>query len=181
MGRPSDAAEVLDLARSRPATLGSGRLVCVDGPSGSGKTTLGLAVARLSPVVRVVHLDALYDGWHGLPRLDDQLASLLTPLAADRPGSYRRYDWAAAAYAETVTVPPAPLLVVEGVGSYSPAFDRLVTVLVWVEAPAEERLARAVERDGTAYETELRQWAVDEQAHFLRTGARERADLVLHP
>jgi uridine kinase len=177
--RPSDPAGVLALARSRPATLGTDRLVCLDGPSGSGKTTLALALARLSPDVRVVHLDALYDGWGGLPRLDTQLATLLAPLAAGRPGTYRRYDWHAGAYADEVTVPPTPVLVLEGVGSFSPAFEELVTLLVWVEAPESERLGRALDRDGAAYEPELRQWALDERAHFARTGARERADLIV--
>ena len=47
-GSPSDAADP-DPRRSppsRPATLGAGRLVCVDGPAGSGKTTLGAALAE---------------------------------------------------------------------------------------------------------------------------------------
>lgn len=170
---------VLDQALSRPATLGGGRLVCVDGPSGSGKTTIAIALARLSSDVRVVHLDAMYDGWDGLPRLDDQLRTVLDPLGAGRPGSYRRYDWHTRSFAENVTVAPAPVLVLEGVGAWSPAFAPLVTLLVWVEIPADERLARALARDGAAYEPELRQWAVDEEAHFARTGARERADVVL--
>ena len=46
MTAPVDTAgAVLDLARSRPTSLGSGRLVCVDGPAGSGKTTLADAIA----------------------------------------------------------------------------------------------------------------------------------------
>jgi uridine kinase len=173
----SPSERVLDLARKRPATLGPARLICIDGPSGSGKTTLALSL--VGPGVRVVHMDHLYDGWGGLPTVDSQLASLLVPLASRSAGTYRRYDWDAGAYAETVVVPPTPLLVVEGVGSYSPAFDELVTVLVWVEAPASERLGRALARDGAAHEPELRQWAIDEQEHFARSGARERADLVV--
>lgn len=176
MGSPS---EVLALARSRPPTLGPGRLICIDGPSGSGKTTLAGSLA--GPGVRVVPMDDLYDGWGGLPSVDTQLATLLVPLDSRSAGTYRRYDWAAGEYAETVVVPPTPVLVLEGVGSYSPAFDPFATVVVWVEAPAAERQARALARDGAAYEAELRQWAVDEQAHFRRTGARERADLVVHP
>jgi uridine kinase len=172
-------SEVLALARSRPPTLGPCRLICVDGPSGSGKTTLALALA--APEVRVVHMDDLYDGWGGLPSVDTQLSTLLLPLASRSAGRYRRYDWAAGEYAETVVVPPVPVLVLEGVGSYSPAFDALVTVLAWVEAPPAARLARALERDGAEHEAELRQWAVDEQEHFRRTGARERADLVVRP
>ena len=177
MGSPSE--QVLALARSRPATLGPCRLICVDGPSGSGKTTLAGSLA--GPGVRVVHMDDLYDGWGGLPSVDTQLTTLLVPLASRSAGRYRRYDWSAGEYAETVVVPPTPVLVLEGVGSYSPAFDPFVTVLAWVEVPPAERLARALERDGAAYEAELRRWAVAEEEHFRRTGARERADLVLSP
>jgi uridine kinase len=174
-----DAGLVLAEVRARPATLGSGRLLCVDGPSGAGKTTLAAAVARLAPEARVVNMDALYDGWDGLPRVDDQLATLLTPLAEGRPGGYRRYDWHAGRYAETVTVAPTALLVLEGVGSWSPAYGSLVTVLVWVDAPPAERIARSVARDGASFEPQLRQWALDEEEHFVRTGVRGHADLVV--
>lgn len=179
MDRRSDAARVLTLAAERPATLGSGRLVCVDGPSGAGKTTLAHQLARHSPDVHVVHLDAMYDGWDGLPRIDEQLRTILEPLAAGHAGRYRRYDWHAGRYAEEVVVPPTPVLVLEGVGAWSPAFAALVTLLVWVDAPPEERWARAIDRDGAAYEAPLRRWAVAEREHFARTGARERADLTL--
>jgi len=174
-----DAGRVLAEVRSRPATLGEHRLLCIDGPSGSGKTTLATGVARLAPEARVVHMDALYDGWDGLPRVHEQLATLLTPLSEGRPGHYRRYDWHAGRYAETVTVDPRPLLVLEGVGSWSPSYASLVTLLVWMDAPASERLARTVARDGAELEDPLRQWAVDEQEHFARTGVREHADLVI--
>ena len=45
-------------------------------------------------------------------------------------------------------MPPRPLLVLEGVGSGRPRVADLVTVLVWVEAPHDVRLARGLERDG---------------------------------
>ena len=64
---PTAAVLLLELARSRPPTLGAGRLVCVDGPAGSGKTTLAAAVAALAPRRTLVHIDDLYDGWDGLP------------------------------------------------------------------------------------------------------------------
>jgi uridine kinase len=172
-------ARVLD----RPATLGTGRLLCVDGPSGAGKTTLAEAVgaraAEAGVEHRVVHLDDLYDGWDGLPRVHEQLATVLEPLAEGRPGTYRRYDWLAGRYAEDVTVDPVPLLVLEGVGSWDPAYAGLVTCLVWLDGPAEERLARVVARDGAALEPQLRRWAQEELVHLARTGAREHADLAV--
>lgn len=176
----SDAARlVLELARSRPATLGAGRLICVDGPAGSGKTTLAAALARLEPRSRVIHMDDLYDGWDGLPRLTDQLEPLLRPLAIGAAGSYRRYDWVAGRYAETVTVEPVPLLVLEGVGSGSRPHADLTTVLAWVWAPTDLRLRRGLERDGSALAGRWRQWMLDEDALFVRERTPARADLFV--
>ena len=109
---------------SRPTRRsGPGRLICVDGPAGSGKTTLAEELASLSGAP-VIHMDDLFEGWDGLPRISDQLDTLLPPLAEGRPGSYRRWDWPGDAWAETVLVPPAPLLVLEGVGSGALAHRR---------------------------------------------------------
>jgi hypothetical protein len=178
-GAPDGAARLLDLARSRLATLGSGRLICIDGPAGSGKTTLAASVASLAPGAVVLHLDDMYDGWHGLPRVADQVAGLLEPLGRDEPGSYRRYDWSAARYVETVAVAPAELLVLEGVGSGATTVAHLVTALAWVEAPPGVRLRRGLARDGAAMRPEWEQWQVDEAALFAREGTRRRADLVV--
>lgn len=173
-----NAARVLELAYSRQPTLGEGRLVCVDGPAGSGKTTLAEEIAASSGA-RVIHMDDLYAGWAGLPTVAAQLDSLLLPLAAGRSGSYRRWDWLRDAWAETVSVSPAPLLVLEGVGSGSSAYARLVTVLAWVEVPPELRARRGLERDGAEMAPQWREWAREEQAHFFRERTRDRADIRL--
>jgi uridine kinase len=175
----SNAERVLRLARSRPATLGEGRLICVDGPAGSGKTTLGAEIASLAGGAAVIHMDDLFEGWGGLDRVDAQLRTLLRPLAQGFSGSYRRWDWPGNAWAETVLVPPAPLLVLEGVGSGSHAHADLVTVLAWVEVPFELRMARGLERDGDAVADHWTRWAHDEDALFARERTRERADLIL--
>ncbi len=180
MDRPSEPAQaVLDLARGRPATLGDGRLICIDGPSGSGKTTLAEHLLRLEPGARVVHMDDLVEGWTGLPTVDAQLGGLLRPLAGGRSGEFRRYDWVLGAYAETVMVSPSSLLVLEGVGSGSLTVADLATVLVWVEAPRELRMRRGLERDGETFAPYWEAWAVAEQENFARSSTRERADLVV--
>lgn len=177
---PTDAAALLlEVAESRPPTLGAGRLVCVDGPAGSGKTTLAGAVAALRPGSLVIHMDDVYDGWEGLPRLTDQLGGLLGPLSTGEPGTYRRYDWHAGRYAETVTVTPCPLLVLEGVGSGSRAHADLTTALAWVWAPAGLRLRRGLERDGEALADRWRQWMVDEDRYLAQEQVEARADLLV--
>lgn len=171
---------MLRQARSRPATLGDGRLVCVDGPAGSGKTSLGRAVVSAAGSgARLVHMDDLYEGWSGLATVGDPLGSLLRPLAAGSPGTYRRYDWHVAAFAETVTVPPSSLLVVEGVGSGLRAYADLCTVLVWVTAPWDLRLARGIERDGEHLREHWLRWRHDEEELFAREGTAQRADVLV--
>ena len=173
------AALLLDLARSRPATLGTGRLVCIDGPTGSGKTTLATAVTALVPRGTLVHLDDLYDGWDGLPGVGAQLDTLLLPLARGEAGCYRRYDWHAGRFAETVPVDPTPLLVLEGVGAGSAAHARLATATAWVSAPTGLRRARGVARDGDELAAHWTAWAAAEADQFARSGVAGRADLVV--
>jgi hypothetical protein len=174
----SNAQTVLDLALAREPTLDRARLICVDGPAGSGKTTLADEISSLSGAP-VLHMDDMFEGWGGLPRITGQLESLLRPLATGRAGTYRRWDWPGNAWAETILVPPAPLLVLEGVGSGAHDQADLITVLAWVEVPYDLRMARGLERGGVGVAENWRQWAVDEQGLFARERTRERADVVL--
>jgi uridine kinase len=175
----SPLADFLRRLDALAPTLGAGRLVSVDGHAGSGKTTFARAVADRVEGARLLHTDDLIEGWSGLPGLDAQLEDLLRPLADGRPGSCRRYDWLDGAFAETITVEPGPLLVIEGVGSGAARFDDLRTLLVWVEAPYDERLRRGLGRDGEAFAPHWEQWALDEADMFARDRTRERADVRL--
>ncbi|MCW2783015.1 MAG: hypothetical protein JWR35_3464 [Marmoricola sp.] len=162
----------------QPPTLGAARFICVDGPAGSGKTTLGRALASAEGT-RLVHMDDLYPGWDGLAAVDEHVLGLVTPLAADQPGSYRRYDWDLDEYAETVTVSPSPLLVLEGVGSGNSAWSHLITTLVWVEAPDDVRLRRGLDRDGEHAREHWLSWMEQETSLFAREATRERADFII--
>lgn len=174
---------VLDATLSRPATLGPGRLVCIDGRAGSGKSTLGQAVHETASTLGsscLVHLDDLLDGWGGLEQVSGTLArKVLLPLARGASGGYRRYDWHLGRFAEEHAVPPVDVLVVEGVGSGASSYAPLVTTLVWVDAPAELRLARGMARDGEALRPRWMQWMKDEDALFARERTRARADVVV--
>lgn len=164
-------------------TLGGTRLLCVDGRAGAGKTTLGNALARAAPAsctTTLLHMDDLYEGWSGLAAVAGRVErDLVRPLAQDRPGGYRRYDWHRGAFAEWVPVDPVDLLVLEGVGSGAAAYRDHITTLVWVEAPRELRVARGRARDGEAVLPYWLAWMADEDALFARERTRERADVAV--
>jgi hypothetical protein len=175
------AAEIL----ARPARLGAVRVVAVDGPAGSGKTTFA---ARLAAAVRAagaamaeVHTDELLDGWDDLvtfwPRLEEWV---LGPLRRGAAGSYRRYDWYAGAFEPRWRPVPVPdVLLLEGVSSGRAATRPDLTMLVWVWAPPDLRLARCLRRDGEAIRPELLSWMGAEAAHFAEDRPAEHADVLV--
>jgi uridine kinase len=180
---PSDpydvARQVAEQVLAAPPTLGEGRLVCIDGPAGSGKTTLSEGLAAVAPGSVVVHCDELLQGWHGLPGLASTVEELVVPLGTGRSGRWRRWDWHADDWAETHEVAPGGLLVLDGVGSWSPAIADVVGVLVWVEVASEVRLRRGIARDGEGMRAHWEQWRREEDALFARIGTRAHADVVV--
>jgi uridine kinase len=166
---------------ARPPRLGRTRLVCLEGRAGAGKTTLADEVARSYPgSVAVVHLDDLYEGWSGLPTVADRIArELLPPLAAGRPASIRRWDWAADGLGAALTVPVTDALILEGVGSYARSYDEYVSLVVWVDAPDDVRQKRAMDRDGEVFAPYWDQWAADEDRVHARERTRDRADVFV--
>jgi uridine kinase len=173
--------EVAARLRAAPARLGAVRLVCVDGPAGSGKTTFAdRLAAALGPDAAIVHMDDLYAGWTLTGAAARLAAGVLRLLADGVPGAYHRYDWAAERFASRPTPVPVPeVLLVEGCGSAPAALDPWTTLRIWVEAPAELRLARGLARDGAEHEADWLAWQRSEAAWFAADSTRERAQLLV--
>ncbi|GIH81306.1 uridine kinase family protein [Planobispora longispora] len=177
----ADTISFPDLAatvRVLPPSCGPVRVVAVDGPGGSGKTTFAGRLARALGC-RVVHSDDFPVPWDEPPeawfaRVEEQV---LVPLAAGGPGGYRRYDWVRGVFAEWVEVPVAPVLLMEGVSTARRTAP--LAYAVWVEAPRELRLARALARDGAALEPQWHAWMRAEDEWFAADGTRSRADLLV--
>jgi uridine kinase len=174
----TDVERVLEHAAARPATLGAGRLVCVDVSVGSGKSTLAAQLAGRTGAP-VVHKDDLFPGWDGMRCAEPQVRGLLGALAAGRTGRYRRYDWHDGDYREEHRIEPGPLLVLEGVASGSRSWAALTTTLVWVETHPDERLRRGLARDGEAVRDHWLRWMREEEALYDEQQTRARADVVL--
>jgi hypothetical protein len=107
-----------------------------------------VALAEQLPGSAVLSTDLLLDGWAGQFSFWHRLREgVLAPLAAGRPGSYRRYDWQLMRFAETVAVPVPRVLLVEGVSAITACADR-VSVTIFLDVPREVRQRRWVQRDG---------------------------------
>jgi hypothetical protein len=161
-----------------PPRCGATRLVCVDGPSGAGKTTLAARLAAALGDAPVLHMDDLYPGWDGLgaavPLLHDQVVA---PLAAGRAARYRPYDWHRGEFDRPRELGTPPVLVVEGAGCGARAIAAHAVLLVWIEAPRDERYRRGIDRDGETYRPHWERWARQEDAHYAAEGSAERADI----
>jgi uridine kinase len=177
--RPLSLAAMAERVLAAAPRLGGTRLVLVDGPAGSGKTTFaGRLACALGDDAVVVHLEDLYAGWTITGAVARLRAGVLRPLADGRPGAFHRYDWAAQRFSPDATVVPAsPVLLVEGCGSSPRVLDPWAVLRVWVEAPADLRVARGLARDGGELESQWRQWQHTEAAEFAREDTRARADL----
>jgi para-aminobenzoate synthetase len=158
--------ELVDAIRDRLPACGSTTVVAVDGPSGSGKSELAdLLVRRLDAMV--LRVDELVPGWRGLAAMPPALArDLLAPVAAGEIGSVRRWNWVDDRPGELLEVPPVPYLVLDGCGSGSRVIRPYLSLLVWVDAPAAVRRARAMARDGDVFEPWWDVWADQERRLF---------------
>lgn len=181
---PADSfAGLAATVRELPPRLGRVRLVAVDGPSGAGKTRFALALAKQLDAP-VVHTDDLLDGWDDQftfwTRLDSQV---LEPLRHGRPATYRRYQWHRREFgSDPVTVEPAPVVLLEGVSSARRRIRPELSLAVFVSAPSDVRLARALARDGDdslAYRAYLERWRTAEDRHFAEDETAAHADLVV--
>nr|WP_294691438.1 NTP transferase domain-containing protein [uncultured Friedmanniella sp.] len=160
-------AAVLERLAALPPAPGRPRVIALDGASGTGKSTLAAAL-RLRTGATVLPGDDFYAP--SMAVLDaagrDRLtgadvaarafdwrrlrAEALEPLRAGRPARYRPFAWGAGptpdALADPRTLPPGPVVVVDGVYSARPELADLVDLAVLVTAPEPVRAERLVAR-----------------------------------
>lgn len=175
-----ELTEVGGAVLTSPAVDGV-RLVGIDGPSGSGKSTLARRLQALLPGSGLVAIDDFLSwadpvGWW--PRFD---AEVVRPLLAGRTARYRVRDWAADEFGTAMggwkTLPWTPVVLVEGVTCTRRAAVPSLAYAIWVEAPAEQRLARGLSRDGEDHRELWRRWMRWERAFFAEDGTPQRANL----
>ena len=80
---------------------------------------------------------------------------VVAPLSAGTAARFASYDWAARCCARAPGGRAGGIVIIEGVCALHRTLRDAYAVRVWVEAPADVRLARAVARDGEAARADL--------------------------
>lgn len=178
----SQGTAIHDLAsrfRRLPPSCGPVRLIGVDGHAGSGKSTFAGRLARALDGAPVLHLDdiASHDElfeWTG--RL---LTQVIEPFSRGESAHYAPYDWLTRRFGPPRTLPPAPVVLVEGVGAGRRALRPHLAALLWMELPHEESWTRGRQRDGEEQREFWAGWVGAERRHFAEDPSRPFADLLI--
>lgn len=174
----ASADAVIAAACALPA--GRTRFIGVDGHGGAGKSSLATRIAAALPDAVVVHADDF--AAPSVPEWDFARfnAQVVRPLLAGRPARYQRWDWHTDTGAEWHDIAPGAAVIVEGVSSTRHEVAAPWDLTIWVDAPEDVRLARALERDGPAMLATWRErWIPEENAYVARERPQERVDLVV--
>ncbi len=132
--------------------------VAIDGPCASGKSTLGKSLQEIYGCP-LIHMDDFF--LRPEQRTQQRLAQpggnvdyerfareVLTPLLTGQPFGYRPWSCQQVGFGPEITVPSAPLTVVEGSYSLHPDLRDAYQLRIWVQASWESRRQRLLERGG---------------------------------
>ena len=114
------------------------------------------------------------------PRFEREV---LEPLLAGIDARYQIRDWRNDKFGTSLgpwkTSPASDFIVMEGVGCTRQAVADRLSYAIWVEAPDELRLQRALKRDGIAqgHRQFWIDWMKDEAKAFAEDGTRARANI----
>ncbi|MEE1938980.1 hypothetical protein V1L54_06050 [Streptomyces sp. TRM 70361] len=173
LGTPAVLARRL---RALPPSCGPVRLVAVDGHAGSGKSTFAGHLAGELGGAPVLHLDDLASHGALFEWTDRVLEQVLAPFSRGEPARHRVYDWERRMFAGERVLPPAPVVLVEGVGAGRRALRPHLSRLLWMELPPGESWARGRRRDGPALAGFWDGWERAELRHFAADPSRPYAD-----
>jgi len=167
-----------------PASCGPVRLVGVDGHAGSGKSSFADRLAAALGSVHgapapVVHLDDLASHDALFAWTDRFARRVREPLSRGEAARFDAYDWTVRRFRLPRVVPPAPVVLVEGVGAGRRDLRPWLAELLWMDLDPAAAHARGEERDGPALAAFWRTWRAAEAAHFAADPSRPHAGVLV--
>lgn len=167
--------------RALPPSCGPVRLIAVDGHAGSGKTTFAARLAAALGGAPVLHLDDLASHGAFFDWTERLTAQVLTPLTQGRTAHYAAYDWHRAAFPAEPdrSLPPASVVLAEGVGAGRRALRPYLAYVLWMDMAPEDAWRCGRARDGTDLAGFWDAWTRAETAHFEEEPSHSSANCVV--
>ena len=160
-------------------------IIVIDGRAGSGKSTLALDLQNElfragESLPRVIHMDDLYEGWHGLSLGAEYLQRVvLGPLLSTGTSSWQEYNWEEEQRDRWREFSGGTPLIIEGCGSLNRYTSTVAHLAVWLDVPEEIRKKRWLERDGHIFDQYFDMWAAQELDFIAREKSPEFAQFGL--
>ncbi|AOP46941.1 uridine kinase family protein [Streptomyces lydicus] len=176
----ADLAPLAARLRALPPSCGPVRLIAVDGHAGSGKSTFAGQLAAALGDSPVVHTDDLATHEELFAWSERFREQVLEPLSRGGTARYGVYDWVRGEFTEERALAPAPVVLVEGVGTGRRALRPYLACLLWMELASEHSWERGQLRDGPGLSAFWSGWIPAERAHFSADPSRPYADFLVH-
>ena len=181
--------EIRRLVLEKTATLDSPLLIAIDGRSSSGKSTLSSLLFREGLAGAILHTDdfylplslrtsermAHYCGHMDLSRLEREA---LIPHALGQEIKYRPFSCKRQAFLETLVIPRATPIVLEGSYSLFPSLRKYshIRILLDTDCQSERLLAREGEEGLLRFE---KMWLPREEEYLAATHPEQIADIII--
>ena len=158
-------------------------LIAIDGRAGAGKTTLAASFfddLSVDKTVEVIHMDDLYDGWDNAlsERLTQTLESIVKSHQSKVAFEIDIFNWQSMSFDSKRVIHPVDILILEGVGAGQKVVRDAGATLYWLDIDAEVGIQRVLNRDGNQIASQMKQWQIAQEIHFLRDKTRENAEHI---
>jgi len=158
-------------------------IILIDGRAGSGKSTFAERLQQRlfkdgesSP--RVIHMDAIFEGWDGLSLGADYLVRfILNPLSRAEAASWQDWSWVKNQRSTWREFSGGTPLIVEGCGSLTERSKTHANICIWLEASEKTRRERWLLRERHLDKFDF--WAAQELDFYAREKSRDLADLEI--
>ncbi|MEY4346611.1 MAG: hypothetical protein RJA68_114 [Actinomycetota bacterium] len=158
-------------------------LIAIDGRAGAGKTTLAAKFFEELSVdksVQVIHMDDLYNGWNNA--LDERLTKTLELIVNAHHNKVafeiEIFNWHSMSFDSKEEINPVDILILEGVGAGQKVVRDAGATLYWLDIDAEVGIQRVLNRDGIQIASQMKQWQISQEIHFMRDKTRENAEHI---
>ena len=158
-------------------------LIAIDGRAGAGKTTLAARFfdeLSVDKTVEVIHMDDLYNGWE--KALDAGLTKTLESIVKSHHNKVvfeiEIFNWQLMSFDSKEEINPVDILILEGVGAGQKVVRDAGATLYWLDIDAEVGIQRVLNRDGNQIASQMKQWQILQEIHFIRDKTRENAEHI---